>query len=195
MDEKIFYWQIIIHYPGQILFAGLILCFLGMIITTAIMISISKFFYYRTHLDASVKNNVAISEGNQHFSIMALELPGKKFWNIVEGMDQKTKQAVIWQLKVDYFFMPFAYVSLLIAGCFVHLKQGNTNAWFSETYLLAWLPLVAWLFDIIENKLIRLAITSLNKNVKMLILLFSATKWLIVAGCLAVFLLYYFIWP
>jgi hypothetical protein len=182
--RKDFVWQIVIHNPGQLLVAGLVLCFIGITLTTAFMSAISRFFYYK--LPAKEKSENSISEPPKYarFSIMDIQLRRQKIWKIIQGMDEKTKQAVKWQLQVDYYFMPFAYLFIVFTGLLAHWKNELSADRFDQLYLLVWLPLVAWLFDIIENNLVADALTSQEKSNKGYIFIISMTKWLIAILCL-----------
>jgi hypothetical protein len=182
--RKDFVWQIVIHNPGQLLLAGLVLCFIGMILTTAIMSAISGFFYYKLPLKGKPGNSISNPPRYARFSIMDIQLRRRKIWEIIQGMDAKTKEAVKWQLQVDYYFMPFAYLFILFTGMLAHLKNNLAGDLFDQLYLIIWLPLVAWVFDIIENNLLAAALTSQEKSGKGYIFIISRIKWLIAIACL-----------
>lgn len=180
MGNEFVDWQIRLYHPGELLLVGMLVCLVGMLITTIIMASISKFFYYQPSKLAATNQPLFLLR----FSIMALELPGKKFDEIIQGVNKKTVEALQWQLKVDYYFMPFAYFFLVLAGSFVHLVYASENIVFDPSCFLVWLPFVAWVFDIVENVLISATLSTQTTSRKGAILFFSAFKWLVVVGCL-----------
>lgn len=92
------------------------------------------------------------------FSIMDLELPAsaQELVNIVKGIfllpvaqSKKAVNALKGQLYVDFIFMAAAYISIFILCSIVSGKM--TYLGHSVFMVLAWLQLIAWLCDIIEN--------------------------------------------
>jgi hypothetical protein len=193
MGNEVYNWQVQIHHPGQLLIVGMVICLLGMILTSAIMAAIGNFFYYTPAVEMNRVTDADLPVLQKRFSILAMELPGKKFQDIVQGMDKKSREDLVWQLKIDYYFMPFAYGFLLLAGSFVHWTYASRGLNFDSLFLLVWLPLVAWLFDIIENKLIAASLNNFTGSGKAGILIFSSAKWFIALGCLVACVVYYFL--
>lgn len=118
----------------------------GMLLLTFIMRLQSVHFYTR---DVVVRK----------FSIMELELPStpKELANLVKGLyrlpEEQSMQAVRAlksQLYTDFLFMPFAYGTVLLF-CLHAARKMNTSIGTGLFIILAFLQLLAWLLDIIEN--------------------------------------------
>ena len=92
------------------------------------------------------------------FSIMDLEFPAspREITNIVNGIyelpparSEKTLRFLKAHLYTDFLFMPVAYGSIFIA-CMKTAEKMLTIG-HNLFIVLAWLQIVAWLLDIIEN--------------------------------------------
>ncbi|NLR57588.1 hypothetical protein HGH93_05730 [Chitinophaga polysaccharea] len=94
----------------------------------------------------------------RQFSIMDLELPScqKEMVNLIKGIyamppanRQLTLRALRGQLWVDFLFMPAAYGSIFLVCMKVASKMNPAGM--VLFHILAWLQLLCWLCDIIEN--------------------------------------------
>lgn len=94
----------------------------------------------------------------RRFSIMDLEFPAspREVTNIINGIYQlptnrseKTLRFVKAHLYTDFLFMPFAYGSIFLACIKVSEKMYSFGQ--SVFIVLAWLQIIAWLLDVIEN--------------------------------------------
>jgi hypothetical protein len=92
------------------------------------------------------------------FSIMELEIPAKprELVNLIKGLyfpgpqSGRSVSALRRQLKIDFLFMPLAYGSVFLLCWKVAHKTGSGIV--HEVFLyFAWLQLVPWICDIIEN--------------------------------------------
>jgi hypothetical protein len=115
-------------------------------ITTIIMSRQAKQFFT---LDVVVRN----------FSILDLEFAAaaKEIVHIIKGIyllpqpqSTKTIKALKGQLIIDFLFMPGIYGTVFL-GC-MHVSCKMTTNWGQASFaILAWLQLIPWLCDIIEN--------------------------------------------
>lgn len=94
----------------------------------------------------------------RQFSIMDLELPScqKEMVNLIKGIytmpaanRQQTLRALRGQLWVDFLFMPAAYGSIFLVCMKVASKMNPAGTLLFN--ILAWVQLLCWLCDIIEN--------------------------------------------
>lgn len=93
------------------------------------------------------------------FSIMELELPStptelvnciKGLYKLPDTQSKKAVKALRGQLYIDFLFMPFAYGSIVLLCMQVSHKM-NLTFGINVFMIFAFLQLVAWLCDIIEN--------------------------------------------
>lgn len=94
----------------------------------------------------------------RQFSITDLQLPScqKELVNLIKGIytmpaanRQQTLRALRGQLWVDFLFMPAAYGSIFLVCMKVASKMNPAGTLLFA--ILAWLQLLCWLCDIIEN--------------------------------------------
>ena len=85
-------------------------------------------------------------------------------------------------LKLDYYFMPFAYLLLLFGGWFVLHQQFVFGE--NDYYYFLLTPLVAWIFDILENKIAYSSIKSVTKAKTRVLFVVALLKWLLIIGYL-----------
>ncbi len=139
------------------------------------------------------------------FSIMDLEFPAsaQELKNIIHGIfllpaDDviKTKRALRGQLLVDFLFMPAAYGSVFIACMNI---SGKMVAFGQNTFaVLAWIQVIPWACDIIENiyllRKIRPNVELSKPAVHKAYLVLEAVKWGIVSvgAVCAIYALLYF---
>ena len=93
------------------------------------------------------------------FSIMELEMPATQMElvNLIKGLydlppatSAATVKALKGQLYTDFLFMPFAYGAILLL-C-MQLSNKISFSWGTNVFMvLAFLQLLAWLCDIVEN--------------------------------------------
>lgn len=92
------------------------------------------------------------------FSIMDLEFPSspREITNIINGIyglpeekGTKTLRFLRAQLYTDFLFMPAAYGSIFIACIKVAEKMSSVGH--GLFLVLAWLQVIAWALDVIEN--------------------------------------------
>jgi hypothetical protein len=170
MNDDVFDYQIHIDNFSSLLLSLILVCFFGLCATAWRMFVISRFF---------------LNKNGSRFSILNFELPYSftKFKNIIENISDKTKDAVRMNLKLDYFFMPFAYLFLFFGGLYMlhrqHLLLQDSNA-----YKILWLPFAAWLFDIMENMLSVLCLEKLTQTKSRLLFFVSLVKWIVIYGFL-----------
>ncbi|NLR78124.1 hypothetical protein [Chitinophaga eiseniae] len=94
----------------------------------------------------------------RQFSITDLQLPScqKELVNLIKGIytmpaanRQQTLRALRGQLWVDFLFMPAAYGSIFLVCMKVASKMNPAGTLLFS--ILAWLQLLCWLCDIVEN--------------------------------------------
>lgn len=116
-----------------------------LLLTTFIMMRQSRQFYT---MDVVIRK----------FSILDLEFPGsekeipdiiKGVYKLPEAQRKSTLSALRGQLWVDFLFMPAAYGSIFLVCIKVAEKMNPAGT--SLFTWLAWLQLLPWLCDIIEN--------------------------------------------
>lgn len=124
------------------------------------MSTMSEFFFYWKKAEQPEE-----TDGFSKFSIMQLELPwsSTKFQDIISGMSTQTKDTVRMQLHADNYFMPFMYLFLFFCGCYMILCYNTNDMAGGPSGYILWVPFIAWLLDIVENRLIDAAITSGNR--------------------------------
>lgn len=130
------------HFPWWYFFAAFAL----FVVTTIIMSRQSKNFWYM--------RGTALTK----FSIMELEFPGStdSISKIINGMARlrpelaaRSRAALKANLLWDFLFMPGAYLSIFFL-CMQIAKLIDEPGRILMV-ILAWLQIVAWLLDIIEN--------------------------------------------
>lgn len=67
---------------------------------------------------------------------------------MIKGMSTGTQQALRTHLRVDFFFMAGTYPSIALLCILIGNKTGYGQYFF---WLVAFLQLFAWIFDILEN--------------------------------------------
>ena len=95
--------------------------------------------------------------------------------------DKFGKQYVRMNLKLDYYFMPFAYLLLFFGGWYI-MQRHHLLSLHHEYYNILFIPFAAWLFDIIENKMALSCLEKLTQSKSRLLFLASLIKWLLVFG-------------
>lgn len=170
--NDVFEYHIQIEDFSSLLVWLMLLCLLGVCITGWPMLVMSKFFLTKT---------------GSRFSIINFELPFSfsKLKSIIENSTERTKETVRMNLKLDYYFMLFAYLLLFFAGWYV-LHQQQLSFQESKAYKILWVPFIIWLFDILENKTAFASLENLTKTSARLLLVFSIMKWLLVVGYVVV---------
>ncbi len=92
------------------------------------------------------------------FSIMDLEIPAtqKELANVIRGLYKlprpeavKAIKALRWHLYIDFLFMPVAYGAIFLLCMLVSGKMMTYGIYVYSG--LAWLQIVPWVCDIIEN--------------------------------------------
>lgn len=102
---------------------------------------------------------LTIDAVERRFSILDLEFASKpiEIPNIINGIyalpqpqSTKTLRALRGQLIIDFLFMPGIYGAVFFACMHVSLKM--TTPWGKDAFaVLAWLQIIPWICDIIEN--------------------------------------------
>ncbi len=116
------------------------------IITTIIMARQGKQFYT---LDV-IERRFSILD--LEFAATAIEIVHiiKGIYALPQPQSSKTLKALKGQLLVDFLFMPGIYGTIFF-GC-MHVASKMTTNWGQAVFVtLAWLQLISWLCDIIEN--------------------------------------------
>ncbi len=104
--------------------------------------------------------------GDNHFSIMALELPADSasLTDMITNISPNTREAILKQLNVDYIFMAGCYLGILVL-CLIAIrhitainslqkdlqKSQSGAVWKKLLMALALLQLLAWGLDVWEN--------------------------------------------
>ncbi len=103
MNNDFFEYHIYIKDFSRLLLWLMFVCFLGVFISGWAMSVMSRFF---------------LTDKGRKFSIIDFELPYsfKRFKEIIDHISEKTKDTVRMNLKLDYYFMPFAYLLLFFGG-------------------------------------------------------------------------------
>jgi len=171
MNNDVLNFHIQIQDFSRLLIWLMLLCFLGFCITGYAMLVSSRFFLTKT---------------GQHFSIIDFELPFSlsKFKSLIDNLTSKTKDTIRLNLQLDYYFMPFAYLLLFFAGWYV-LQREQIVMQESNWYNILWVPFLAWLFDILENKMAYTSLKIFSNTTARLLFTFSMIKWLLILAYLA----------
>lgn len=160
-----------INIPGfsSLLLWLMLLCFLGCCVTLWPMLIMTQFF---------------LRKDGSRFSILLFQLPLSisRFQSLVNDINGNTKDTVKMNLKLDYYFMPFAYLLLLFGGWFVLHQQFVFGE--NDYYYFLLTPLVAWIFDILENKIAYSSIKSVTKAKTRVLFVVALLKWLLIIGYL-----------
>jgi hypothetical protein len=157
------------HFSGLLLWLTVV-CLLGAAITSLSMMTMSKFF---------LTDKNAATGRVQKFSIIDFELPYSfsRFKNLIDHISEKTKDTVRMNLRMDYCFMPFIYLFLFFGGWYImqrhHLFALNPN-----NYKILFLPFIAWLLDIVENRLAFACLANLTRTASWSLFFVSFAKWL-----------------
>lgn len=134
--------------------------FSGMLIITFFMAKQAERFYTKDPV-------------RRKFSIMELEIPAsaKELYNLIRGLyalspveSKKAISALKGQLMLDFVFMPFAYGSIFIICWQVANKMGSKLGQVAFL-ILAFLQLIPWICDIIENVYLLGKIRPDNKDI------------------------------
>jgi hypothetical protein len=168
--NDVFTFTITIPDFSSLLLWLMLLCFLGCCVTLWPMLVMSRFF---------------LRKDGTRFSILLFQLPFSisKFQSLVNNITGRTKDTVRMNLKLDYYFMPFVYLLLLFGGWYVlHLQQFSFAE--SNYYKLLFLPLLAWVFDILENKTALASIKLVTKTKTRTLFVFALIKWILIIGYL-----------
>ena len=174
--NDVFDYHIHVEHFSWLLLWLTVVCVIGAVVTTMPMITMSRFFL--TEADA-------ISGRVKHFSIIDFELPYSfsRFKNLIGHISEKTKDTVRMSLRMDYYFMPFAYLFLFFGGWYM-MQRHHLFALHPDNYKILFLPFAAWLMDIVENKLAFACLANLTKTNSRLLLFASIIKWLLIFGYL-----------
>lgn len=139
------------------------------------------------------------------FNIMDLQLPASalEIVNLVKGIyalpgeqSQKTLKSLKGQLYIDFIFMPAAYGTIFLICMQVSSKMTAAGHWIFAG--LAWLQIVSWLCDIIENiyllKKIRKDVTPSTPGIQKAYLRLEILKWgvALTGAVCSLFALFYF---
>jgi hypothetical protein len=154
----------------------------GFLITGRILVVSSGFYFYTD------KNNQPVKIS----TIRDLELwrDYSRFLTMICGLSDKMKDSILRGLRMDYFFMFFAYGALYllarwVAHCFVQ------NDYWPVIWLNArWLPLIAWVMDISENIFTAMVLRNISKTKARIQRVASALKWLLVMIYITIWIVY-----
>ena len=177
MDENNLILEFRVQHPDEVLLWLTFICALGAISTSWQMSRMSNFFFYkRLQPDGNMDKEENLW---QQFSIMQLEFPRSKksISEIITGMTTQVKETVRMQLRIDYYFMPFAYLFLLFGASFVLWRLKLDGYSISGLKPLLIFPFLCWALDIAENKLIASALTNPARPRSTLIYAIAFTKW------------------
>ncbi len=88
----------------------------------------------------------------ERFTIMGLELlyPKEKMAGILNGLDHRVKTILRYHLVFDFAFMAGTYPGIT-ALCMMALQKAVSLSFKKMLAIVAWLQLLAWAFDCIEN--------------------------------------------
>ena len=164
MPADLFQYTLRIENFNQVLGWLMVLCGLVTLLTAWMMASVSRFFLTQT---------------GQSFSILSLQLPWsfQQLQSLVGALPPKTKTAIRWQLGIDYWFMPFFYGLLFFANLYLERSYPALQPTFLAGTLFQWLPMMAWLMDILENKLIVKTLDEPTKTEYYFLLTLASLKW------------------
>ena len=89
---------------------------------------------------------------NTKISIFGLELfyPATKIEEIFSGVDARVKTILSYHLSFDFIFMAGCYPGIACL-CMMAAEKLKSRNWKRILFVLAFLQLFAWTFDIIEN--------------------------------------------
>jgi hypothetical protein len=141
MDKDVVYYCLTLTSVSSLLWWLLITCILGMLISGGALLEIADFITDKKGINVSFFKLQTINRPNE----MKTFLDGFSATGI-----KMFKKALVW----DYAFMPFFYIALFsITSLLLRHSSGFTNGWAQFLSVLQWIPLMSWLFDIIENAL------------------------------------------
>ncbi len=180
MNGDVFFLTIEIENYSQFLGWLIFVCLMGTVLTGWLMLSVSRYF---------------LTDKGERFSILQLQLPRshQMYQELLLQLSNKTKTTVRLQLRIDLYFMPFFYGLLFFVGWYFYRTLGSLEAPRTAGLLLSWTPWIAWLLDIIENRLIAENLNTSTKTKTGFVFGFALLKWLSVIFLLGLifFLLYY----
>jgi hypothetical protein len=172
MNNDYFDYHIHIEKFSALLLWLTVLCFLGILIIGYAMTVMSRFF-----LTEKDKETGKVKK----FSIIDFELPYSftRFKNIIDNLSDNTKDTVRMNLKLDYKFMPFAYLFLFFGGWYI-MQRHQLFAVNAEYHKVLFFPFIAWVMDILENMLALECLVKMTKTNSRLLFFASLLKWLII---------------
>ena len=85
-------------------------------------------------------------------SIFGLELfyPAERIEEIFRGIDGRVRTILEYHLSIDFLFMAGCFPGIA-SLCMIAAHRLESRAWKRFLFILAFLQLFAWLFDVIEN--------------------------------------------
>ena len=165
----------------------------GVMLIIALVMKLQRKYFYT--------NDVVIRK----FAMIDLELPAspREVVNIIKGIfllppdqSQKTLKALKGQLYIDFIFMPVAYGAIFLLCMDVSWKMSSVgHGLFSA---LAWLQVIAWLSDLIENiyllNKIKPGVVASSDGAHKAYMLVEVIKWsiVLVSAVCSLFALSYF---
>jgi|GEM_PF-5159307 len=91
-----------------------------------------------------------------------------------------TKMTIRTRLRIDFWFMPCAYLFLLCLGFYIKLNAAFNDSWNTPLSYIVYLPLLSWLFDLIENITAIKILDELTHTNAKVMYISSILKWLTV---------------
>ena len=97
--------------------------------------------------------------------------------NLFLNTSEVTKQTIRSRLKIDFYFMPCAYLFLLCLGFYTQLNL-DTETFLENIFnYIIYLPMCSWVFDIGENILALKQLNELSKPAASWLYAASICKW------------------
>lgn len=141
MDNDVVHYCLTLTSVSSLLWWLLITCILGMLIFGGALLETADFITDKKGMDVPFLKLHSINRPAEM----------KKFLDGISATSlNMLRKTLVW----DYAFMPFFYLALVsITSLLLRHSSGFTNGWAQFLTLLRWLPLLGWLFDVMENSL------------------------------------------
>lgn len=152
-----------IAYDG-VLASVMFICFMGLVITSALMLPGYLFFQ---------------TKDGKRLSMIKLEFPQRydKLQDTLLSTSQKAKDVVRFNLRMDFIFMPCLYILMYCLARLIWLHSG-LNEWQASLGWICFLPYANWLLDILENTMTFEVLSDPTKKNALFMFIFSTLKWL-----------------
>lgn len=74
----------------------------------------------------------------------------------LDNLTVQARNSLQKQLTIDFIYMPFMYLMMICLSLFVVRITCSCSPWTPVLWWLCWIPFAIWIFDLLENLLMRL---------------------------------------